>query len=52
MNFNFIPPTKFIVLFFRRMVSMKVVHALKVYPRTKFNGLTLTSASFAFTSEV
>jgi hypothetical protein len=34
------------------MVSLKVVHPLKIYQYTKFHGPTLTGASFASTSEV
>jgi hypothetical protein len=34
------------------MVSLKVVHPLKIYQFSKFNGSTLTGASFASTSEV
>jgi hypothetical protein len=33
------------------MVVLKVVHPLKIYQYTKFDGRTLTGASFASTSE-
>jgi hypothetical protein len=36
----------------QKTVSLKVVHPLKIYQNTKFNGPTLSSASFAFTSEL
>jgi hypothetical protein len=34
------------------MVSLKVVHPLKIYQHTKYHGPTLTGASFASISEV
>jgi hypothetical protein len=34
------------------MIWFKIVHTYKIYHRTKFRGFSLTSASFASTSEV
>jgi hypothetical protein len=45
------PPCSYF-LFLTKMVLLKVVHPLKVYQYTKFNGPTLIGASFASTSEV
>jgi hypothetical protein len=53
MNFNIQKAAVFVFfVFFTKMVSLKVVHPLKIYQNTKFNGPTLIGASFASTSEV
>jgi hypothetical protein len=53
MNFNIQTAGMFVFfLFLTRMVSLKVVHPLKIYQYTKFHGPTLTGASFASTPEV
>jgi hypothetical protein len=51
MNFN-IQTAAVFVFFWQKMVLLKVVHPLKIYQYTKFNGPTLTGASFASISEV
>jgi hypothetical protein len=50
-NFN-IQTAAMFVFFLTKMVSLKVVHPLKIYQNTKFHGPTLIGASFASTSEV
>jgi hypothetical protein len=52
MNFNIQLAAMFVFLFLTKMVSLKVVHPLKIYQYTKFHGTTLTGASIASTSEV
>jgi hypothetical protein len=37
---------------FAKVVSLKVVHSLKISQNTKFHGPTLTGASFTSTSKV
>jgi hypothetical protein len=51
MNFN-IQTAAMFVFFSTKMVLLKVARPLKVYQYTKFDGPTLTGASFASTSEV
>jgi hypothetical protein len=53
MNINIQTAAMFVFfLFLTKMVSLKVVHPLKIYQYTEFHGPTLTGASFASTSEV
>jgi hypothetical protein len=51
-NMNFNIQTAAMFVFLTKIVLLKVVHPLKIYQYTKFHGPTLTSASFASTSEV
>jgi hypothetical protein len=51
-DFNYEPPSMFVFLVFRKIVSLKVILPLKGYQNIKFHGSTLTRASFASTSEV
>jgi hypothetical protein len=52
-NFNIQTAAIFVFfLFLTKMVSLKVVHPLKIYQYTKFHVPMLTGASFASTSEV
>jgi hypothetical protein len=41
-----------IFLFFAKVVSLKVVHPLKIYQNTKFDGRALADASVTSTSKV
>jgi hypothetical protein len=50
-NFNFQPPSTFI-LGFQRKVLLKVVHHLKIYQHTVFHGPIFSDSSFVSTSEV
>jgi hypothetical protein len=53
MNFNIQTAAMFVFfLFLTKMVSLKVVHPVKIYQYTIFHGPTLTGASFASASEV
>jgi hypothetical protein len=52
MNFSFQPPSTFVFVRFTKVFLLKAVHPLKVCQLTKFNGPTLTVASFASTSAV
>jgi hypothetical protein len=49
LNFN-LPPCSH-ASFSAKVVSVKVVHPLKIYQNTKFHGPTLTGASFTSTTE-
>jgi hypothetical protein len=51
-NFNIQLAAMFVFFVFDKMVSLKVVHPLKIYQYTKCHDPTLTGASFASTSEV
>jgi hypothetical protein len=51
-NFKFQPPTMFPFFVLANVVLLKVVHPLKIYQNTKFQGPTLTDASFTSTSKV
>jgi len=42
----------FVFFVYRKIVSLKVVHPLKIYQNKKFHGPTLSGASFAVISEV
>jgi hypothetical protein len=52
MNFNIQLAAIFVFMFLTKIISLKVVHHLKIYQYIKFHGLSLTGASFASTSEV
>jgi hypothetical protein len=51
-NFKFQPSTMFLFFAFAKVVLLKVVHPLKIYQNTKFQGPALTDASFTSTSKV
>jgi hypothetical protein len=52
MNFKIQLAAMFVFFVLSKMVSLKVVHPLKIYQYTKFHVPTLTGASFASISEV
>jgi hypothetical protein len=51
MNFNIQTAAVLVFFFLTKMVSLKVVHPLKMYQYSKFHGPRFTGASFASTSE-
>jgi hypothetical protein len=52
MKFNSQLPSTFVIWFFTKMVSLKVVNPLKAYRCTTFCDSTFSGASFASTSEI
>jgi hypothetical protein len=53
MKFNFQLPSTFVLFFFfAKIVSVKVVHPLKIYQHAQFHAPTLRGSSFASISEV
>jgi hypothetical protein len=52
-NVKYQLPAMFVsLLFFTKIVFLKVLRPLKIYQNTEFYGPTLSDVSFAFTSEV
>jgi len=46
-DFNFQPLSTFVVWIFIKIVSLEVVHPLKIYQHTKYHGPTLNGKNFA-----